>query len=47
MNKMTAHEEKLLELVLADMKAMVADTMLATLGDQEYRICLLELGINL
>lgn len=38
--------EKLLQSVIADAKTMLSDSLLDTCADQEYRICLLELGIN-
>lgn len=38
--------QKLLDRLLADAKTMLNDSLLDTCADQEYRICLLELGIN-
>lgn len=38
--------EKLLKNLLADALTCLNDTLLDTCADQEYRICLLELGIN-
>lgn len=40
-------KQKLLENLLTDAASMLSDSLLDTCADQEYRICLLELGINL
>lgn len=40
-------KEKLLDKLLDDAASRLSDTLLDTCADQEYRICLLELGINL
>ena len=42
---MTVYEEKLLEAALSEQAQGTSDVMLDVLGDQEYRLCLLELGI--
>lgn len=39
-------KQKLLENLLTDAASMLSDSLLDTCADQEYRICLLELGIN-
>lgn len=39
--------EKLLANLLADAATALNDSLLDTCADQEYRICLLELGITL
>lgn len=43
---MDLHNEMLLEFVLRDAEEMLSEALLATCADQEYRLCLLELGIN-
>ena len=40
-------KQKLLENLLTDAASMLSDSLLDTCADQEYRICLLELGINI
>lgn len=42
----TLRNEKLLRALLADAATCLSDALLETCADQEYRICLLELGIN-
>ena len=44
--KRTDWRDKLLESIFADARISLNDTLLETCADQEYRICLLELGIN-
>ena len=44
--KRTDWRDKLLESIFADAMMNLNDTLLETCADQEYRICLLELGIN-
>ena len=39
--------EKLLANIIADAATALNDSLLDTCADQEYRICLLELGINI
>jgi hypothetical protein len=39
-------ERKLLEYALACAASQLEDTLLDTCADQEYRLCLIELGIN-
>lgn len=38
---------KLLDSLLSDAATALSDSLLDTCADQEYRICLLELGINI
>lgn len=38
--------EKLMKIILEDAMNCLSDSLLETCGDQEYRICLLELGIS-
>lgn len=44
--KLNPRETKLLEYVLAQASTMLDDTLLDECADLEYRLCLLELGIN-
>ena len=46
MQELTIREKALLEYALANAATMLADALLDTCADQEYRLCLLELGIN-
>lgn len=39
-------KEKLLDAIIEQAADRLNDTLLETCADQEYRICLLELGIN-
>lgn len=39
--------EDLFYRAMQEAKSRLSDTLLETCADQEYRICLLELGINL
>lgn len=38
--------EMLLERLLTDAADMLSDSLLSTCADHEYRLCLIELGIN-
>ena len=44
--ELTIREKALLEYALANAATMLSDALLDTCADQEYRLCLLELGIN-
>lgn len=44
---LSLHDLKLFENLLAEAASRLSDTLLETCADQEYRICLLELGIAL
>lgn len=46
MFKLTTRERALLDYVFGNAATMLEDSLLETCADQEYRICLLELGIN-
>lgn len=46
MQELTIREKALLDYVLANAATMLSDALLDTCADQEYRLCLLELGIN-
>lgn len=43
---MTAREQQLLAYAMRGAATMLDDALLETCADQEYRLCLLELGIN-
>lgn len=47
MEKLTNYQRGLLEYLFSEAATMLTDTLLETCADQEYRICLLELGITL
>ena len=47
MPELTAREQRLLQYILANAANALDETLLETCADQEYRICLLELGITL
>lgn len=44
--KLTPREEALLRYAMSTAATMLEDSLLATCADLEYRVCLLELGIN-
>lgn len=46
MPQLDTRETKLLQYLLSNAATMLDTALLDTCADQEYRICLLELGIN-
>ena len=46
MPKLSIRQRALLETILAQTADKLNETLLETCADQEYRLCLLELGIN-
>lgn len=46
MPQLTTRELKLLQYLLATAETMLSDALLDTCADLDYRLCLVELGIN-
>lgn len=46
MPKLNIYQQRLFEHVLEEAASRLSDTLLETCADQEYRLCLIELGIN-
>lgn len=46
-NNLSLHDQKLFENLLSEAASRLSDTLLESCADLEYRVCLLELGINI